>query len=347
MGGHGVEALAALDGAHQAAFEHLHDGRGGAAQREGRPDALFGREVGQKVGAGYADGPGAGLEGIAVPEPAGFGDEPGRPFGDEQVARVLGDPRRALADLGAVADLLHPDHIVHVVLRDAGRHAGVGHQMIGDDDHGTRRPGVDEGIAQRTAGVGTGQAGGVAVFVGRGRADEGHVDFQFAGLDGPWPRPVRPQHHRIVHQAVDDGIAQFAADAAGLDAVDGALADEVHDGGGLDVHHGTGREAQALDAQFADGREHLADDHVPFAETVVEGNGHAVLEAAGLDGLGQGGEQLGLAGDDQLLPACRAHGLVCGRGGEGAPERSQHAPVHFLRDLTANTVNAHRTSLRS
>ena len=52
-------------------------------------------------------------------------------------------------------------------------------------------------------------------------------------------------------------------------------------------------EAQVLDAETPDRGQHLADDHIAFTEAVMEGDGHAVLQAAGLDGIFQRGQQLG------------------------------------------------------
>ena len=179
--------------------------------------------------------------------------------------------------------------------------------------------GIHKGIAHGAAGVGADLTGTVAIVVSGGSADEGHVDLQLPGLDSPGAAAVGAQDDGLgqLHLAGEDGVAQLAADAAGLDAVDGAVLHKVHDGGFLDVHHGAGSKAQALDAQRPDGGEHLADDLVPLPEAVVEGDGHAVLQPGGENGILQGGHQLVPAGNTVSGSAAGDHrlglrkGLIC------------------------------------
>ncbi|MPN53949.1 hypothetical protein SDC9_201618 [bioreactor metagenome] len=54
---------------------------------------------------------------------------------------------------------------------------------------------------------------------------------------------------------------------------------------GMDAGKGTGRQSKIFNAHFGDLFQHHVDHIVPVAEMVMEGDGHAVLQAALFDGL--------------------------------------------------------------
>ena len=113
-------------------------------------------------------------------------------------------------------------------------------------------------------------------------------------------------------------MTQLAARAAALDRRDHALLEE-RDQFVVGVQERTGREGQIFDAHLGDGLDHHVHHPVAVSERVVEGDGHAVLEARGLDGLLDAFEHLargaGRGGLQQRARAARAPGR---RRGEGA-----------------------------
>ncbi len=152
-------------------------------------------------------------------------DDVGGKTGDQKFARVAGDAGGADADLRRIADLVDLDHEIDVVLGDAGRSIGEGHQFFGqqDDLAGSRR--IDLGIAQRAAARPSRDAVGIAEFIGGRDAEEGDIEGQLAAVDQFDPSAMGMDVDRLVHQAVRDGFGQLAAHAGSVDAPDHAAFD--------------------------------------------------------------------------------------------------------------------------
>ena len=346
---HSIEGLAAFQHPHKALVVHVHDDGGDAAQsKAGRDPPLLG-PFRQILGAGNADGAGAGLEGIALLEESGRGDDVRHPLGDQQIPGILGQPGRTCADLGRVADLVHFHNIVYILLANTGRAAGIVHQGVGDDHHFSCIVCVNEGIAQAAAGVFADLTGAVTEFVGSGSSDEGHVDGQFSRFDGPGSGAVGPQDHRLVHDngAIDETIAQFAANAAGFHPGDGAVLDVFRQGEIPQIHHRTGGKPQILNAQSADGCQNLAHNKVAFPEGMMEGDGHAVLQARGPDGSFQGRLQLGVPGTGKASHPAVYHTSLIGLGIFRACIGTNRIIAHLLGQFDTQRIPNHLTALPS
>ena len=224
-----IEALDVQHAVDEALLMHGGDLAGDAAQREAAVDVLIQHFLPQEAGGGQGCAAAAHLHGEAVVEIAGGLNDVGGGLGDQQLLGILGVAGGPGHDALGIADVVGQHHIVHVIFGDGPRRVGVGHQMVGDDDHVVGILGVGAGIAQRAAGdaivIVPAVTVGVAVGVTGGRAQKRHVDVQITAADGAGPSAVGAEHHRAVHKTTGDFLRQLAAEAGGLDMGDNAVFD--------------------------------------------------------------------------------------------------------------------------
>ena len=216
----------------------------------------------------------------AVVEVAGFGDDFGAAASDEQLARVGGHARCVRTNFRRVANGIHLHDVIDFVLGDAVRRGREGFNRFGEqhDFVGVLR--VGHGVAERAADALSVLAVGVAEGVADRHAEEGDVNFQLAGFDEVDAAAVRVDLYRLFENAGGDGVGQFAAQAGGVEFADHAVFDVLNQ---RRVHAGerAGSDGEVLEAHARQHVHHHVDGVVAAAEAVVEGDGHAVLEAAG------------------------------------------------------------------
>ena len=176
-----VEALHVQNAVNQALLMHGGDLTGDAAQSEAAMDILVDHLLPQKPGRGQRSAAAAHLHGEAVVQIAGGFNDIGGGFGDQQFLGVLGVAGGPGHNALGIADILGEHHIVHVVFRNGPRCIGVGHQIVGDDDHIVGVLGISAGIAQRAAGdaviIVTAVSIGVAVGIAGGRSQKRHINM--------------------------------------------------------------------------------------------------------------------------------------------------------------------------
>ena len=169
------------------------------------------------------------------------------------------------------------------MLRDGGRRVGIAHEVVGENHHVVGIAGVGKGIAQGAADalgiLGTGETAGVAHRVAGRSAEEGHVDMDVAIGDGRATATMGTEHHRLLEDAVADGLGQLATHTGGGDAGHDAILD-VLDEGLVDVVQAGSSHVEVLDAT---------------TEVVVEGYRHAVLQTGTADSLLQRNHLLALS----------------------------------------------------
>ena len=139
---------------------------------------------------------------------------------------------------------------------------------------------VGHGVAERAADALSVLAVGVAEGVADRHAEEGDVNFQLAGFDEVDAAAVRVDLYRLFENAGGDGVGQFAAQAGGVEFADHAVFD-VLDQGRVYAGERAGGDGEVLEAHARQHVHHHVDGVVAAAEAVVEGDGHAVFEAAG------------------------------------------------------------------
>src|SRR5271165_5857991 len=130
------------------------------------------------------------------PKVAGMLHHVGRQARDQQLPRVLGGARRALADERRIADVVQVHDQVDVVLRNAGRMVRERHELRRQQNDRAGVLGVDLGVAERPADQLALRAAGVAELVAAGHAEERHVDLQLAALQQVHPSAMRVDLHR-------------------------------------------------------------------------------------------------------------------------------------------------------
>ena len=204
---------------------------------------------------------------------------------------------------------------------------------------------VCNGIAERAAIVLAARAVRVAVIIRRRRRDERDVDVEFPRLNRARASAVTADDRRCLQLSCRDDLADSSAYARGLDADDLPFLDVIRKQI-LRTAEGGGRNRQILQPHLL--HEHLHDHArhiVAVAEGVVKGHGHAVMRAAFLTRLADGGEHLGC-----LRFLCAAH---------GRPRLVEGLAVHvvfslidllapdkkLLRNLSAHCVFHHCTPL--
>ena len=168
--------------------------------------------------------------------------------------------------------------------------------------------GVGHGVAHGAAVALAADAPAVAHAVGGRSRHKGDIDVDLTGLNGPGTAAVRTDDGGSLQLTGGDHFAHPATDTGGLDADDLALLDIVGNGVVGAAQRGGG-DGQVLQAQLLNGGLHDHVHHiVAVPQMMMEGEGHAVLGAAGLQGLRDGGQDLGLLG--LLVPAGGGGGLV-------------------------------------
>ena len=162
---------------------------------------------------------------------------------------------------------------------------------------------VGHGVAERAADALSVLAVGVAEGVADRHAEEGDVNFQLAAFHEVDAAAVRVDLYRLFENAGGDGVGQFAAQAGGVEFADHAVFDVLNQ---RRVHAGerAGGDGEVLEAHFGEDFHHHVDGVVAAAEAVVEGDGHAVFEAAGAHGVFDAGQHFArraFAEDDFFL----------------------------------------------
>ena len=115
-------------------------------------------------------------------------------------------------------------------------------------------------------------------------AEERHVDLQFATLDEMNPSAVRVDLYRHGQQPIGDGCAQFSSQAGRVDAGDHPVFD-VFDQRIMAVQQRAGSKRKVFEAHSCQCIDNLIDDLVAFTKSVMERDGHAILQAGSLDRL--------------------------------------------------------------
>ena len=191
--GPGVEILRVDDAAHEPLALQLADGAGDAADGEAHFDAALAHKRLDETVHGQRRAARAGLEAEAVFEPRRGGHDLGGGLGHHQIAGILGHARGGGGDLFRIADLVDFYHVVHVDAVDRSGKVGVGHERVGDDDDLVGVFRIDDGVGEHAAVAFAADGAAVAVLVGRGRTDKGHVDVHVALLDGAHAAAVAAQ----------------------------------------------------------------------------------------------------------------------------------------------------------
>ena len=274
---------------------HLDDLAGDAAKCETALDVLLDHLFPEIPRNGKGGAAGAHLHGEIVFEIAGSDYRVRRILGDEQLLRVLGEAGRAAHDAVGIAYVIDLYDVIHLAFGDAEGGVGEGNEVIGDYDALIGIERIELGIAQ---GAAAGAflavpvvAVGVAVGIAGGSAEERDVYMQLAGFDGRRPAAVGAEYDGEIHETVGDGVTQLAAEAAGLDMIHNAVLD-VLDEGPMAVGKAACGKGEVLYAHLRDDVHHHVDDEIAVPEMMVEGDGHAVLEADALYRLLNGGEDL-------------------------------------------------------
>ena len=269
----------------------IHQAAGDTAKGEARLHAAALHLLFHKAGAGGRRRAGAGLHREARFKVTRVFNHVRRIAGNHQLARVAGDARRTDADFRRVAHALHLHDVVHLILHQAGGHIREWHQRFGQQHHLTGKVRVHHGVAQRTAARFAVRAVGVAKLIAARHAEKRHVDIQLAVLEQLHAPAVGVNLHRLVHQPVGDGIRQPAAHARGVNPGDDAAFDML-DQGVVTGHQRAGGQRQVFEAHPRQQRHDGVDHPVAFAKSMVEGDGHPVLQAAAFNRLFNGGTQL-------------------------------------------------------
>ena len=312
-----IKALDIQHAVNEPFLMHGGDLAGDAAQREAAADVLIQHLLPQEAGGGQRRTTAAHLHGEAVVQVArGFNDIGGG-LGNQQLLRILGVAGSPGHDALGIADVVGQHHIVHVIFGNGPRRVGIGHQMVGDDDHVIGILGVGAGIAQRAAGnavvIVPAVAVGVAVRVTGGRAQKRHIDVQITAADGAGPAAVGAEHHRAVHKATGDFLRQLTAQAGGLNMGDDAIFD-MPDKRRMDGSQRGCRQRQVLVSHLRQLVHHHIDDVVAVAEVMVEADGHTVFQSCAADGLLQRRNDFVLL----MIPLTEGGGLFLSRPGKRA-----------------------------
>ena len=213
---------------------------------------------------------------------------------DEQRRRVAGQPGGGRDDLVRIAERVDLDHVIHFALANADGSGRESNQIVGDGDDLRGITGVGMGIAEGPAGRGPVNSVQVAGDIAAGGRNEGGIDLDLSGGQGPGPPAMAAHHDGAVQFALAD---QFGDEAVhpGLDSGDYAFADVGNDLG-IDRMNRTGGDADVAQAHGIDLLDQHVQQHIPVAKGVVGGDVHAVLQLAHLDGGPQRGQQLAVAG---------------------------------------------------
>ena len=132
---------------------------------------------------------------------------------------------------------------------------------------------------------------------------------------------MRVDLNRLVHQAMRDGIRQFAAHSGGVNTGNDAAFDVLNQRI-VAGHQGAGRQGQIFKAHLRQQRDHIINDPVPLAKRVMEGNGHSVLKPAA---------------DHRLLQRCAQltvmFSVIIGKPGRGAMGRIKGLQIPQMGEI--------------
>ena len=112
--------------------------------------------------------------------------------------------------------------------------------------------------------------------------------------DGRATATMGTEHHRLLEDAVADGLGQLATHTGGGDAGHDAILD-VLDEGFVDIVQAGSSHVEVLDAHLGNLVHHHVEHLVATTEVVVEGYRHAVLQAGTADSLLQRNHLLALS----------------------------------------------------
>lgn len=278
-----IEALGVEQRADQALFVQIDHAAGLAAERPGGLDAL-GAHAGFEEACGRRRrAAGSRLHREAFVEVARVLHHVRRKAGDQEFARVRRGARRADGNLRGISHLIDLDDPVDLILTDRRRRIREGNDLLGQHHDIARVMRVDHGVAERTATRAPRHAIGVAEWIAGGHAQEGDVDGDLAAFDQRDTTAVGVDVDRLVHQAVGNRLGELAAHSRGIDASDEAGFDvlDQHGVGGLQRGRG---QRQVLEAHAREDVDHHVDGLVAFAKTVMERDGHPVLQAGAANG---------------------------------------------------------------
>ena len=278
-----IEALHVHQALETARMEHIYQIAGNATQAKAALDALFQHHILQELGSGQRCTACAGLEGEAVLQKAGVFNNLDRMLCHHQTHRVTGDLGRTGDDALGVTDGIHIHHIIHIGFGNGEIHQRIGYQIVGDDNHLLGMHSICIGIAQAAASGLAVLAGAVTHGVRGGSGNECHINGGIPGADVAGTAAVGTELHRLFQNALGDGTTQGCRNIVGANTGDYTVCNMTLQRQ-VGVKQRAGIDGNLLNAQVC----HLFHDHVQHkvtvAQMVVEGYGHAVLEACQLDG---------------------------------------------------------------
>lgn len=244
-------------------------------------DAIFSQMVSQVFGGSNGSPANTGLVDETIFVPRHIGHKISRVFGHEELSLVrcrFGSPR---SNLAGIANGVNFDNVVNVRHVNGSRNVGEGNERIGDNDNFVSILGIYGCIAENTAvtAVSAAESPAVAHIIGTRSTNEGNVNMDFTRFDGTDTAAVTAHDGKAFQFAVGNGFTNLAAHAGSLDVRDGAIFDH-RDNRGLGLTQGSRANGQVFDAHLVDGFHDHVDNIVPFTEMMMEGEGHAIFDAA-------------------------------------------------------------------
>ena len=271
-----VKALHIQQFADQPFFVQINHRCGNAAEGEVGANIAATHFVFQKTGYRKRSAAGACLHGKTFFEVARVDNHICCAAGNQQFARVSGHTGRACADFCGIANAIDFDDQINLILFNTGRVMRIRQQFLGEHDYLFRIVGIDHRIAEGAAAGFTGVTVGITKFVAGGDAEESHVDIQFTALYQMHTTTVRVDLYWFSQQTTGDFFRQWAAQTRGINAGDHTLTNMFYQRC-MAVAQRAGGQCQVFKAHLRDDVHHHIDGQVTATESVVEGDGHAVL----------------------------------------------------------------------
>ena len=214
--------------------------------------------------------------------------------GNQQFARVRGHTGRASADFRGITNTINFDDQINLILFNACRVMRIRQQLFGEHHDLFCIVGIDHRIAEGAAAGFASVAVGITELITGWDAEEGHIDVQFTALHQMHTTAVGVDLHWFSQQTTGDFFCQWAAQTGSINTGYHALTNMFYQWR-VAITQGTGCQGQVFKAHFRDDVHHHVDGQVTTAESVVERDGHAILQTRTTNRFFQVGAQFAIA----------------------------------------------------